>query len=185
MIAVTVGGSSLLENRVETLLNEIKLAKSGVVTEKTNIIIREVCVDIWNIFLNVNAGNEPHRRPDHACVSRKFFEAWDDCGLRADVMTKIGVSEHRKPMKVVRSEILALSGPQELPTFDSIIKYLKDELKIVWITKEEDQQLNAMGIRSKMPPCGSDRYDLAGIEVWPQMIKYKKIKANLKSKETD
>ncbi len=162
----------IIENRILTLMNELKLARRGYKTEKSNIIIREVCIDIWNVYINELTGKDVQSRPDFAYMSKSFHHKWVLAGKTAKVMTRVGVLEHRIPMAVLRSKMVSLQKENEL------LPFLSSELKLVWISKDEDQILKKLGWNSTMPTCGSDRYDCAGIEVLPNPVKFKNIRLN-------
>ena len=157
----------LIKNRLVTLQNELELARAGYTSEKTNIIIREVCIDIWNISINEQAGQDVQSRPDFAYMSKLFHDKWVLAGKTAKVMSKIGISEHRIPMAVLRSKMISIRQTNEL------LEFLTSKLKLVWVSKEEDQLLKESGCNHTMPNCGSDRYDYVGIEVLPNLIRFK------------
>jgi hypothetical protein len=160
----------ILENRLKTLWNELQLVQFGYKTEKTNIIIREVCIDIWNILINEKTNQKLDKKPDFTYMSKNYYDQWVAAGKSAKVMTKVGVCEHKTPMAVLRERMNHCQNTKEL--FELLVSHLT----IVWITHEEDHSLKASGYNKNIPACGSDRYELVGIKVISDLIKYKNIK---------
>lgn len=160
----------ILKNRLETLRNELELVQYEYKTEKTNIIIREVCIDIWNIFINEKTNQKLDKKPDFTYMSESYYKKWVAAGKSAKVMTKVGICEHKTPMAVLRERMNYCQNTKEL------FELLLNHLIIVWITHEEDHLLKVSGYNKNIPLCGADRYSLVGIKVIPDLIKYKNLK---------
>ena len=64
-----------------------------------------------------------------------------------DLKRKDVIHEHVVPHSIVMNKLLALDPL----TFESVMSLIKKYYVICAITKEEDKQLNAAGLRSKMP----------------------------------
>lgn len=165
-----ISKNKILRNRLATLENELELARADVKTEKTNIIIREVCIDIWNIFISEKVGYNTSSKPDFAYMSKAFFDEWKRSGCQSRHMTRIGVQEHRMPMAILRKLLIAARST------DALLEILRKNLQVVWITKAEDRLLAQQGLRQSIPDDGSDRYNNVGIIVHPEPIKFKNLK---------
>ena len=159
----------LLQNRIDTLENELKLARCGVATEKTNTIIREVCIDIWNIFVAQKIGHLSRGKPDYVYMSEAFFTRWEQAGRQSKLMTKIGIFEHETPMAVLRNRMLRTTDSNDLRSL------LVRDLKLVWVTKEEDVRLSQAGLARSLPADGSSRYTAVGIQILPDLVQYKNL----------
>ena len=159
----------LLDNRIRTLENELALARCGATTEKTNTIIREVCIDIWNIFVAKKVGYHAPSKPDHAYMSEAFFMVWEQSGRQSKLMTKIGVLEHETPMVVLRDRMLSTTDAHDL------CNLLLRDLRLVWVTKQEDVKLSRAGLARSLPADGSSRYTAVGIQILPDLVQYKNL----------
>jgi hypothetical protein len=77
---------------------------------------------------------------------------------RFDPGYKVFHYEHMQPV----GAILALASRAD--SVDGVLETLRRELRLVWITKEEDKALNALGFASKRPNP-DEAYEAAGIEL--------------------
>jgi len=92
-------------------------------------------------------------------MSQRFHENWK-IDRRYD-----GIREHFVPMKIL------VKGLKDIADLDLIYANLKQCLKIVWVTHDEDRCLARLGLRAKMPSNGQSRYEVAGIELHPKLVR--------------
>lgn len=111
----------------------------------------------------------PLYRNDRASQHYKYSVAAYNSGKRASEL----YGEHRIPLKVIREQLLE-SGR----SYREIFSIMKTN-EVVLITKEEQQYLDrtptagGLGLRSKLPPCGTDRLHFAGIEIAAETTSHK------------
>ena len=94
----------------------------------------------------------------------KGCEFWSEAAINSKLVGKGLIHEHIVPRKIVRELLLDFDSP----TPDAIRSLLDRFCIGVVVTQEEDERLNSLGLRSKMPEDwdGSDpwaRHKAAGI----------------------
>lgn len=102
----------------------------------------------------------PLYRNDRAKNHYKYSEKAYKSGLPAKKL----YGEHRIPLKIIKKRLLECSKSLEE------IKKVMNSNEVVLITKEEQLMLDSkppqgLGLRSKLPECGTDRLILAGIKI--------------------
>lgn len=75
--------------------------------------------------------------------------------------------EHRKPLKVIKSELATLNliEGETVANIETIEAYLLDHFSVAYITVEEDNLLRDSGLNFSMPSDGKCRYQAVGIEL--------------------
>ena len=63
-----------------------------------------------------------------------------------------------------------MKGLKDISDLDLIYANLKECLKIVWVTKEEDRCLAHLRLNANMPSNGQSRYEVAGIKLHPKLV---------------
>jgi hypothetical protein len=132
-----------------------------VTMELNHVILRETIGNICNALANIEAGSpEKHgAKPDARPMSLAFYEKWKHNPIQAN-LRKIGIYEHRLPMKVIRHHLIGRSNLDET----AIIDFIRNEVKCAWITFEEDKRLKDLGLNAHVPENG-DRYITAIINL--------------------
>lgn len=69
--------------------------------------------------------------------------------------------EHKVPVSVLRTKCIAAKSA------DAVLKILSDELCVVWVLREEDDELTRLKFRSKRPDSDA-AYAQARIELWAE-----------------
>jgi|GEM_PF-2156984 len=75
--------------------------------------------------------------------------------------------EHRKPLKVIKSELatLDLIEGETVANIEAIEAYLLNNFSVAYITVEEDSLLRDSGLNFSMPSHNECRYQSVGIEL--------------------
>ena len=89
--------------------------------------------------------------------------------IQSGEITKKGqlVGDHKIPFK------LTLQKLRSATSIEDVQNILENDTMFVGITKEEDSTLNAAGLKASLPTDGSDRYEYAGIKIYPEPVKRK------------
>lgn len=108
--------------------------------QRSHVIVREACGNVYDHIVNMEMCKKNSCEfSGHVHMSEAFYALWD-----ADRSAK-KIKEHVVPMKVLREK---LRGKDDLR---DIYDILKAEMKVVWVTIDEDKKLNSEGLRSKCP----------------------------------
>jgi hypothetical protein len=133
----------------------------GIPMEANRAIIRAAVGNIMNAFINQQIGD--HKKfglqPRARLMSKGFFQRWSILPTVSNLRS-VGIYEHKTPMKVLINWLVDAADEIEILTI------LRENCSIMWVTHEEDQELDRLGLKSQMPKIG-DRYQLAGIEENP------------------
>lgn len=149
-----------LRVNLETIRSFVKLGLEGPCGEKNGVIVRESCINVYNHIVRCELGLIPNcRKPGHYYMSQRFHENWK-IERRYD-----GIREHIVPMRIL------VKGLQDISDLDLIYANLKQCLKIVWVTHEEDRCLARLGLRANMPSNGRSRYEEAAIALHPELVR--------------
>lgn len=138
-------------------------------TKNMNTMLRELLIPIHNYFVNLESDFPQKKTIEYKVrVSNQVIENLR-LGKKPDV-----VFEHYIPVKVMRDEMIACCY-----TTEEIIEYLKVNLKGVYITKEEDQQITRNGFRQDLPR-DRDRYTSAGIKIHERLVYFRRGHSSMK-----
>ena len=108
-----------------------------------------------------NAEGRSLYRNDRGSQHYKYSVAAFKSNLKASKL----YGEHRIPLKLIKEQLLESGRSYEK------IRTIMSSNEVVLITKEEQQYLDrkssfgGLGLRSKMPKCGTDRLTFAGITI--------------------
>lgn len=67
--------------------------------------------------------------------------------------------EHLEPVSALRARCLCANSEED------VLRILTEELRVVWITREEDDTLTEKGFRTKRPDGGAAAYAAVGIKL--------------------
>lgn len=135
--------------------------KRKVQMEANGVILRAAVGNLMNSFMNVKLGNEERlgAKPTARFMSKAFFKEWTNNPSQHN-LRKVGVYEHRIPMKVLEALLYDAKNTLE------VIKIIDEHALCAWITHEENARLNSANLRSDIPKS-IDRYTSVGIELHP------------------
>lgn len=134
-------------------------------------ILRYLVSNIYNVALHEKMSIQKDiDSPDYVYMSEKFKKSWEEAGKPsgAPALRKIGVHEHMIPLNVLIKRMIIECTDEE-----SVYKFIRENNKLVFVTKEEDGQLTAAGYQRSLPKDGEDRYASVGIIVYPEPVRYK------------
>ena len=161
--------SGALKVNLETIRSYIALDVAGDKGNRDASIIREACGNVYHFIMNKQEGLEPScRDPGKTYMSETFHEQF-----KKEPNAKV-IKEHLVPMKCIK---MALRGMTDLT---KIYEELEKNMKVVWITLEEDILLNKL-YRDSIPSNGNTRHEEVGIKHHPRLVKFKnpQLKKNL------
>lgn len=111
----------------------------------------------------------PSRIPMSAAARQRLDGSPIKGKLTHHKLSKIGLAyEHQVPLSVLAS---LLKTAAEKRHHQEASRILRDYFQVCWVTKEEDSELNRLGLRSQMPDDWRDgdpadaRYKKAGIVI--------------------
>ncbi len=154
--------SGALKVNLETIRSFIALDVAGDKGNRDASIIREACGNVYHFIMNKQLGLEPScRDPGMTYMSETLHEQ-----LKRDKTAKM-IKEHLVPMKCIA---VALRGVTELK---KIYEELEKNMKVVWITPEENIRLNKL-YRSTIPINGKTRHEDVEIIHQADLVRFKK-----------
>lgn len=156
---------------IKLLLDDIRLGAK--VNSNDSKALRYLLGNIYNFAVHKEQNvDKCIDEPDFVYMSESFKKAWEDAGSPSggSALSKFGIYEHRIPLKVIINKMIVECNDEQ-----SILDFVCKSYKMVFVTKSEDENLNAAGYRDKMPESGQDRYDVVGIAVHPVPIVYKNL----------
>jgi hypothetical protein len=160
---------------LETNLTMIKLLlddiRSGAKFNSNDTkIIRYLVSNIQNAVIHEKLGvDKDIDSPDVAYMSERFKEVWEAAGKPpgGSALKKFGIHEHYVPLNILIRRMV-----NECMDEESIYEFIKENNRLVFVTKEEDDDLNRAGYQRILPDNG-DRYAAVGIKVHPELVVYK------------
>jgi hypothetical protein len=134
-------------------------------------MLRYTLSNIYNAALHKKLGIEKDiESPDYVYMSERFKQKWEDLGKPpgGSTLRKIGIHEHVIPFNILMKRMVV-----ECSDEDSIYEFVSRCNMLVFVTKEEDSDLNSAGYQRSLPKDGKDRYEEVGIKIHPEPVLYK------------
>jgi len=138
--------------------------------KKLSILLREVLSPIGCYFTNLETNDS-----DKVTKKHKVYVSKSVISLLEKGEKPVVIYEHKVPIKVMRKEMICNCRSPE-----SVFEYLKNNLKGVYITKNEDQALNELKLTASIPDNG-DRYTDAKIELHEKPVFFRRGHSSMKS----
>lgn len=157
----------LLLQLVVVVLEDMRFKHENMI--KLSTFLREILGPISWYFTNLESNDSAKgTKKFKVYVSMGVISALEQ-GEKPEV-----VYEHKIPIKVIRNEMI-----QKCFDSESVLKYLKYNLKAVFITKFEDQNLSKLGFKDSMPE-NLDRYTAANIELYDKPVFFRRGHSTMK-----
>jgi len=138
--------------------------------KKLSVLLREVLSPIGCYFTNIDTNDS-----DKGTKAFKVYVSKNIISLLEKGEKPVVIFEHKVPIKVMREEmILNCHSPE------SVFEYLKNNLKGVYITKNEDQTLNELKLTASRSENG-DRYTAANIELYEKPVFFRRGQSSMNS----
>lgn len=117
---------------------------------------KNLSLKVFDVLVNVYASEVHAGRP--VPVSRAAGQVLTKGGSESDL-----ILEHGTPRRALTLHLLEVRRANKLSE-DAMKQIIEKYWAIAYITKEEDQRLRDLGLRSKMMDTPRDRWGAAGIE---------------------
>ena len=128
-----------------------------------NGALREMTIVYQNYINNVRNGtSERTTKRGKQIVSTGIAEAIENGVKPKKILGKI--LEHRTPVKVISEQMIV-----KCYTLDDVRKFMLKNVELVWLTKAENDRIDAAGYKKSIPKDG-DRYDIVGIELHIELV---------------
>jgi len=137
--------------------------------KKLSMLLREVLGPIGWYLTNLETNDSDKGTKKFKVYVSKNIISLLEKGEKPEV-----IYEHKVPIKVMRKEMVRNCRSPE-----SVFAYLKNNLKAVFITKNEDQVLNELKLRASIPENG-DRYTDANIELYEKPVYFRRGHSSMK-----
>lgn len=149
----------LVDEFILALLEDLREDPSYISTHTG--ALREMTIVYQNYINNVSNGTSKRTtKRGKQIVSTGVAEA-----IENGVKTKV-ILEHRTPVKTIRDRMIT-----ECFTLNEVREFMLNNVQLVWVTKAEDDRINAAGYKSSIPE-DDDRYDIAGVELHNELVKF-------------
>lgn len=100
------------------------------------------------------------------CSKKAYKKLLSSISNISSIFNKTIESKYRKQLSLVQEHITPISTIREcLQNGNKSVTEIVDEVKVCWITKEEDNKLNQFGFNNNRPNGWQDAYNKCGIEV--------------------
>jgi hypothetical protein len=138
-------------------------------TKKLSNFLREVLGPINCYLTNLESKN-----PNKGTKRFKFYVSTGVISSLENGKKPEVIFEHKIPIKVMRDEMI-----KKCFNSDSVLEYLKNNLKAAFITKSEDQLLSENKLRDTIPK-NRDRYAVANIELHEKPVYFRRGHSTMK-----
>tara|TARA_R110001592_G_scaffold286573_2_gene555181 strand:+ start:834 stop:1502 length:669 start_codon:yes stop_codon:yes gene_type:complete len=137
--------------------------------KQLSVLLREVLGPIGWYLTNLETNDsEKGTKAFKVYVSKSIISLLEK-GEKPEV-----IYEHKVPIKVMRKEMI-----RDCLNHVSVCEYLKNNLKAVFITKNEEQALNELKLRDSIPKNG-DRYTRANIALYEKPVFFRRGHSSMK-----